>query len=336
MYRLCASSCVVVGAGLVLAAGSGAYGQLDPNFPGYQMKVPGVRVGLATNNANAQVWDSDLANWTNPLMMNRVKTTFAFGECFGGGMLSDLKTNAAAAGDDFSGTSASQWNEFATYRGAAGKPSDWVDTYNAASWGLAAPRHDTTASGAWRNDPYGTGAGNLGWEHAQWQENGAGAANKLNDSARDHRYAILWSGSPNGIDWDQLNTAYALLTTPILGYNYDPTKVYILAGQGIADPNVPAGLMGAPNLIPATPGNLQATLGGLAGLNNMDQLFFLANDHGVIDINGMTHIQPKWDQDYEPEWTPEWGNIPQSWIPTPGSGVVLALAGLAAMRRRRA
>jgi len=331
---------VIAGSLALGASWSSARGDLAPNFPPYKSKagapIAGIKVGLASNAAGAYVWDTDLAAWTNPLMVNRVQTSFAFGQCFGGGMIENLRANAAAAGSNFSATSASQWNEFATYRGAAGQTADWVDTYIAGSWGLLAPRHDTTASDAWRNDPYGSAGNNLGWERAQWMDNGTGAANKLNDFGRDNRYAILWSGSPNAIDWNQLEVAYSLLTLPIIGYNYDPSKVFILAGMGVGDAGLPPALAGVPNLLPATPMLLQATLAGMAMLGAADQLLFMANDHGVINILGKSYEQPKWSEDEPPNWDPEWGNIPSSWLPTPGTGILLALAGMLGARRRRA
>jgi len=320
----------------VASLASTAQAQLDPLFPAYRSKnlapIAGIKVGLAAQGG-AVVWDTDLANWTNPLMNNQVKTSFAFGQCFGGGMLENLQVNAAAAGSNFSGTSASQWNEFAFYRRPGG--ADWVDTYTTGSWGVFAPRHDTTASSAWSNDPFGSAGGNLGWEHAQWLANAAGNTIKLNDAARNNRYAILWSGQPNNIDWDQLQNMYTLLTLPVIGYNYNPQNVFVLAGNGAADAGVPAGLAGVANLMAATPINLQMTLGGMANLGAMDQLFFLANDHGVININGITHVQPKWDGYETPDWDYEWGHIPQSWLPTPGTTALLGLAaGLMARRRR--
>lgn len=308
-----------------------AHAQLDPNFPNYKSKnaapIPGIRVGMAAQN-NATVWDTDLANWTNPLMQNQVKTTFAFGQCFGGGMIEDLRNNAAAVNSDFSGTSASQWNEFAFYPRPGG--TDWVDEYiNAAA---PAPRADTIASNAWLNDPFGTAPGKLGWEHGQWQHVGAGNAVKLNDAAMANRYAILWSGDPNNTDWAQLSAMYTRLT---VGYGYNANKVYILAGAGAADPLLPPALIAAPNLSAATPNNLQMTLGGMNNLGAMDQLFFLANDHGVININGVTHRQPKRDGYNMPDYDPEWGHIPQSWIPAPGTTAFLAISAALATRRRR-
>lgn len=316
---------------LGLSCAAVSHAQLDPMFPVYKSKnaapIAGIRVGMAAQG-NATVWDTDLANWTNPLMMNQVKTTFAFGQCFGGGMIEDLRNNAAAANSDFSGTSAAQWNEFAFYPRPGG--TDWVDEYIAAA--APAPRVDTIASNAWLNDPFGTAPGKLGWEHAQWQSVGAGNAMKLNDAAQANRYAILWSGDPNNTDWAQLSAMYTRLT---VGYGYNANKIHILAGMGAADPLLPPALLAAPNLSAATPMNLQMTLGGMNNLGAMDQLFFLANDHGVININGITHRQPKRDGYNQPDYDPEWGHIPQSWIPTPGTTALLMMgAGLASRRRR--
>jgi hypothetical protein len=317
---------------LGLSLASYASAQLDPNFPVYKSKnaapIAGIKVGLAAQN-NATVWDTDLAMWTNPLMVNQVKTTFAFGQCFGGGMIEDLRNNAAAANSDFSGTSAAQWNEFAFYPRPGG--TDWVDQYTIAA--APAPRADTIASNAWLNDPFGTAPGNLGWEHAQWQSVGAGNAVKLNDAAANNRYAILWSGDPNNTDWNQLSAMYNQLT---VGYGYNANNIHILAGAGAADPLLPPALALAPNLRSATPNNLQMTLGGMNNLGAMDQLFFLANDHGVININGVTHRQPKRDGYNMPDNDPIWGHIPQSWVPAPGTTAFLIMSAGLATRRRRA
>jgi hypothetical protein len=347
-----------------------ALAQLPAGFPATVNMPAAARVGLATNAANTQIWDSDLANWTNPLMANGVRTTFAFGQCFGGGMLDRLQANAAANGRAFSGTSASSWNEFAYYRGAGGAASDWVDTYTAASWGLFAPRHDTTAGGAWRNDPFGTAPGQRAMETAQYRENGAGGALTLSSSPRANRYAVLYSGGPNAIDWDQLNTMYTLLTTPIVGYNYDPSKIFILSGNGVGDAGyagLPGGsaLLTAPNVLPADKMLLQNTLAGMAGLNGNDQLLFLANDHGVIQAPGGRILRvPKRESDY-PSYPPSYQPLPgypgstmgdlgymfdlsdpMNWqvradfaqyqvTPTPGALALLGLGTLIGTRRRR-
>lgn len=259
-----------------------ALAQLPVGFPNTVNLPVGVKVGLAAQDG--VVWNTDLAAWSNPLMANQVEMTYAFGECFGGGMLDSLQANAAAANDDFSGTSASQWNQFAIYRGTAGKAADWVDTYTAGQAPApGAPRHDTTAGDAWLNDPYGTAPLQLSWETAQYRENAAGGAITLTDMAVANRYAILWSGQPNNIDWDQLNTEYDLLTAT---YNYKPANIFVLAGTGLpgATAALPAGsaLLTAPNLTNALINILHLDLTSLTNLDDEDQVLFWANDHGVI------------------------------------------------------
>src|SRR5207248_3067341 len=131
---------------------------------------------------------------------------------------------------------------------------------------------------------------------------------------------------------------------------------------------LPAGsaLLNAPNVLPATAMLLQNSLGGMAGLNANDQLFFLANDHSVLQAPGGRILRvPKRDNDY-PSYPPSYQPLPgypdstigdldymfdlsnpNDWqvrpdfaqyivTPTPGSLAMLGLASLIAGRRRRA
>jgi len=289
--------------------------QLPAGYPAAVNCPPGVNVGLATS-LGAPVWSSDLANWTQPLMQNQVETTFAFGECFGGGMLDPLQANAAAAADDFSGTSACQYNQLASYPTAA-TPTDWVYGYTGYQSGAGPDRADTTAGQAWLGDGYSTAPGNLGWETAQYRDNLNGGPVKLTDVPAANRYAVLWAGQPNMIDWDQLDEEYDTLTSPAFGWK--AANIYVLAGAGAFA--VPAGLLVGANVQPATAANLQLLLtspGGLdATLDDNDQFFFMAADHGVVQgLGGAAVVVPR--------WTPSSTNNPPPYMPSSypyGSGL---------------
>jgi hypothetical protein len=368
----------------------------DPVFPAFvQQPMTAVnpmnpnreRSGLATKpGALLPIWDHDLANMVRPLAGAGVQLNFAFGQCFGGGMIDDMLGVAGDAlrpgvgGNNLTATSASRWDEFSWYRrpvAMGGVNRDWVDTHNNAMLPVA-PSFERMAYNAFRNDPWGTSLvaprGNEGrFETAQWGQRGA-ASGANNLTTRNNRYAVLYSGDPNAIDWEQLGTAYTRLT---VNYGYNPADIFLVADAGFA--SIPAGnpLRNAMTGIPAANG-IPATLGDLNNLfaltlNNLnanDQLYFLANDHGVLQTQQM---QPgcwmrvpkrpgegspgQWPSELPPapsspgsqylgsitemfdidpltgSWTVK-PSYEQYYVPTPGS-MTLAGLGLLALSRRR-
>lgn len=307
---------LIAGAAIALsiadAAAARQSGPASPPFPAFAdqslvmpvMGGPPERAGLATKNANiAPIWDHDLAAWSAPIAMAGAQLSFAFGQCFGGGMLDNLKNLGAG---DISATSASRWDEFAWYPrplAQGGINKDWADVYldKLASAAGPGPLYRDLADHAYKNDPWGTFAGaprgnEAARETAQWAERGfLPGFLAPDDQARNNRYAVLYSGEPNAVDRAQLNRAFQILTNPA-GLNYRRDRIYVVAGNGALEP-LPAGagdiydpVNGVPmaNRLDATPADLQNLLTvTLAGLGAADQLLFFANDHGVLQTSRM-------------------------------------------------
>lgn len=321
------------------------------------------RSGLATNGAlAAPIWAEDLRAMAAPLALKKVQMNFSFSQCFGGGMIERLTT--LPGGAKITASSASQWNEFAWYPGGGKK--DWARAHIDALAGAAAsPAVDTYINGAYINDDYGVVRSVPPWEHAQFQETPAAGAGKLTDKAMGNRHAILYSGEPNAIDKAQISDLYAtLLAAP---YNYPAANIRVVYGNGLApmapspvDQFVPGDLPGIPmgNIVSATFGDLTGVFAGMGGLGENDQLFFFANDHGVVQADFMkkwmriprrpSSQQPPTSSpsdpygqlmgmfDFsgsEPQPLPEWAEY---YVPTPGAFALLGLSGIFAAKRRRA
>ncbi len=338
-------------------------------------------VGLSTS-AGAPIWDDFFAINQQPLADMGINMTYAFGTCFGGGMVQDIVQLPQAANPNvrINATSAAKWYQPAYYPqlprvpappvGPNNSNSDWVDWYVEMSRpgrGIAggAPTHQESAVNAWWNDPFGTTNNPIvthgpdepaGSEEAQFRETVPGLANAL-DHTRDpqgaHRFAVLYSGKPNAFDQRQILAAYDMLTN---GYGYNVADIYVLYGNGPGA--LPVG--SAPNLagrvFPATLNfftwaitNIQ-TVEATSANPQLDQFFFLANDHGTAWNDLMSPDRSRY---LDVPKTPggvyqgtqgiggfgpltDWSTLPY-YVPTPP---VLMLMGLGivggASRRRRA
>lgn len=391
LQTLIATCSTALAVGSAAAAPFPLPGTGDPAFPAFApqpVPMPGrnpERSGLSTKLGALQpVWDHDLAAMVAPLAAAGTQLNFAFGQCFGGGMIDNLVS--IGGGADLTATSASRWDEFAYYRrpiAIGGVDTDWVDTHIDAEL-PASPTIERIAYNAYRNDPWGVSPvaprGNeRRLETAQWGQVAAAAGTRTLDTKVDaNRYAVLYSGQPQAEDWEQLELQFDVLTNV---YNYDPANIFVVAAAGFA--SIPAGnllrdpIAGIPaaNGMPATVDDLDSLLTvTLGGLGMDDQLFFLANDHGVLQTGMMQPgcwIQaPKRPGDLpEPELPPElppaspggysppgqylgslteifdiqpdqqfWQVRPswsQNYIPTPGTAVLLSVVPLTLHRRRR-
>ncbi|MCW5754956.1 MAG: hypothetical protein KIT24_09655 [Phycisphaeraceae bacterium] len=331
--------------------------------PGPPPKVSQWHVGLSTS-AGKPIWDDELANYAKPLAMAGVKMAYGFGQCFGGGMIQDL----VALGGDISATSATKWSRPAYYREstppAAAAPVrpglafaavannhnyDWVDSYIQANGGGA--NHLNAANDAWRYDPFGTnpatnrGPNEMGGiEFGQFGQTAAGAAAGFNHGvAAANKFAILYSGKPNAIDGEQIVDAWNMLVGV---YGYMPANIQVLYGAGVAPVGAPAAMVG--QTVAATDVNMMIAYANLGGLTAMDQLFFLANDHGTAwnDLMGNRNRfyldVPKTPSQWSPsqgldQYGPDtnWSTVPY-YVPTPGTATLLAIGAMLTTRRRRA
>jgi len=328
-------------------------------------------VGLASAAGNVPVWDRDLANIVKPFAASGVDLSFAFSQCYGGGMISDLMALPAASGNlnaRIAATSAVKWNQAASYpkgflvdrrvpllTGAAVVKDhffDWADSYITYSPNNTALGN---ANNARRTNPLGSNAGAAAGnvdqgpvervsrsEVEQYDSTNAAADNIIHNTvAANKRFAILWSGQPNDVDAAQISREYNQLI--VNGYNNN--NIRIMFGTGAADP-VAATLPGAALVRAATKDNLALLLDTTVGtfgsvLVANDQLFFFANDHGTA-----------WHPDMPPNmWieTPKYGgesNLPYlpgdldgptlpPLVPTPGAALIFGVAGIFAARRRR-
>ncbi len=364
--RITVSFALALFAGAAQAAPMGTPLVPFPAFvpvPPKGMGMPGEnKSGLATNGAlAAPIWAADLAMMAGPLAMNKVTMNFSFSQCFGGGMIQPLTT--LAGGAKITASSASQWNEFAWYPGVATK--DWARAHIDALMGaVAAPAVDTYINGAFINDDYGAVKSTPAWEHAQFQESPVGAGAGTLTSAAGMKKAILYSGDPNAIDKQQIIDLFNVLKAAPYGYAAADITVVYGNGQAAAAPSgvnelLPAdfGEM-AVTIKPATKADLTAVFAGLGGLGMNDQLFFFANDHGVVQADFMkkwmrvprrpgSSSPPPYSPgnpygqllgmfDFsgaEPEPLPEFAEF---YVPTPGALALVGLSGILAAKRRRA
>lgn len=334
------------------------------------------KVGLATN-AGMPVWDADLAAMARGLARGGTKMAFGFGTCYGGGMTQNLAALGAEVGGGavtLTATSASRWNEPAFYPDGlvanrarpgltAARPAndhyyDWVDSYVDSFAGAA--NAINAAENGWRHDPFGSNPTvdqgptevTRARENAQYRQTNA-AARGFNHMmpAQANKYAILWSGQPEAPDRAQLVRQY----NQLIAQGYAAANISVLVGAGAADGI--AGMLPAGTLVQQATGvNLQGVFTGLAGLTAMDQLYFLANDHGTawnanMPINRWVEM-PKlpvypsgsggssgsgtlpYDLENMPSGGDFVGYFGQYYVPTPGT-LALFGTGVAAVARRR-
>ncbi len=259
------------------------------------------KVGLASN-AGVPVWDADLAMMARGIARGGTKMAFAFGTCYGGGMTQNLAALGLEAGGGavtLTATSAARWNEPAWYpeglaalrarpglttaRPANDHAYDWVDSYVDSFAGAATAI--MAAENGWRHDPFGSnpvvdqGPNEVlrARENAQYRQTNVAARGFSHMMpAQANKYAILWSGQPAAPDRDQMVRQY----NQLIAQGYAAANISVLVGAGAADGIV--GMLPAGTVVQqATAANLQGVFTGLAGLTAMDQLFFLANDHGT-------------------------------------------------------
>jgi len=364
----------------VLGAFAAAEGQTvipDPaRNKGTLMGVPW-KVGLATNNG-VPVWDEDLALMVRGIARGGTTMAFGFGTCYGGGMTQNLAALGAEVGGgavSLTATSASRWNEPAWYPEglaanrrrpllAAARPVndhfyDWVDSYVDSFAGASTAI--SAAENGWRHDPFGSnpgvdqGPGEVlrARENAQYRQMNAAARNLQHMApAQANKYAVLWSGQPEAPDRDQLVRQY----NQLIAQGYAAANISVLVGAGALDGI--AGMLPAGTVLQgATKVNLQGVFTGLAGLTAMDQLYFLANDHGTawnanMPVNRWVEM-PKlpvypsgsggssgggtlpYDLENMPAGGDFLGYFGQYYVPAPGSLVLLGMGVVTAARRKR-
>ncbi|MFA6046285.1 MAG: hypothetical protein WC718_14975 [Phycisphaerales bacterium] len=303
-------------AALSLVLASGAFAQnTPPTIRPFDVMPNQWRVGLAGNDGTP-IWGDALANMVTPIAQNGTKIAFAFGQCYGGGMLTNLSTiNAGPNGVaiNISATSASSWHQTAWYpapiNGVSVRPGltgantpndhsyDWVDSYVDHFGGNVTA--SAAADLAWTFDPFGTNVGPVNAagrvdrgpvervrarEIAQYFNVGTGGT--LTHNVQTNKQAILYSGKPNAADADQMSQAWASLRAD----GYAAANIHVLFGAGW-DPLNPNAIV---NMLPlaarnqaieATENNLANTIANIGAIANLDQLFFLSNDHGTARNN---------------------------------------------------
>lgn len=301
-----------------LALAAGAFAQnTPPTTRPFDMMPNQWQVGLATNNG-APIWGANLAGLATPLAQSGTKLAFAFGQCYGGGMLTNLSAIAPVPNGpaiNISATSASSWHQSAWYRapingvpvapGLLGANTindhsyDWVDSY-VDHFSGAVPA-SAAADNAWAFDPFNTNTGPVNAagrvdrgpveqlrarEIAQYYNAGAGGTLVHQPPAQANKYAILYSGVPNAVDADQIGNAWNRLIAD--GYAAGNIQVLFGAGWNPANPNAIVGMLplAARNqALQATENNLINAFAAVGNLGASDQLFFLANDHGTARNN---------------------------------------------------
>lgn len=304
-----------LGAALSLALAASAQNNTPPTTRPFAVMPAQWRVGLAGYD-DVPVWGDAVANMATPIAQRGTKIAFAFGQCFGGGMLTNvagINPLMNGPGLNVSATSASSWHQTAWYpapmNGVAVRPGlsgantpndhsfDWVDSY-VDQFGGNTPA-SVAADLAWAHDPFGTNVGPVNAagrvergpierararETAQYYNVGAGGA--LTHNVQNNKQAILYSGKPNAIDADQIGQAWARLRAD----GYAAGNIHVLFGAGW-DPQNPDAIV---NQLPlaarnqaqeANLNNLANTFLAISNIQNLDQLFFLSNDHGTARNN---------------------------------------------------
>lgn len=298
--------------GLALAAHAQ---NVPPTVRPYDVKPNQWQVGLAGHDNNP-IWGEAFANMAAPIAQRGTKMAFAFGQCFGGGMLTNLAgINPLMNGPalNVSATSASSWHQSAWYpapiNGVSVQPGitgantpndhsyDWVDSY-VDQFGGPVPS-SAAADGAWTFDPFGTNVGAVNApgrvdrgpvERARAREISqyfnVGTGGTLTHNVQNNKQAILYSGKPNAIDADQIGNAWDSL----IADGYAAGNIHVLFGAGW-NPQNPDAIVG---MLPVAARNQaqEANFTNLANVftaltlaPNLDQLFFLSNDHGTARNN---------------------------------------------------
>jgi hypothetical protein len=269
---------------------------------------------------------------------------------------------------------------------------DWADQYIAVSGGATAA--DTATGRAWQRDHFALGGAARGPDEAgrfiggavqakletgQYRESAAGAGNAFKHNTNAVKTAILYSGQPGGhttpagqnawtplggqspeqrpgnanIDAGQIVDMWNVL----IANGYAAGDIQVVFGNGALPAGAPAAMMG--RVVAATLPNLRTAFMNIGNLDQGDQFFFFANDHGTARNAAMPADRwlnvPKspWGLPWHPQspspgspsglerYLPDandpflgWAADPY-YVPTPGTLVLAALGGLVAARRRR-
>ena len=249
---------------------------------------------MLIDNDFAGVKDEELASWIKTAQgagEPRFSLICTFVQCFGGGFLHELKTQAVPW---FGANSASKYFEPATYCEVAGNPANGR-SYYAWAWKMAAgpPAPPHPDDRAITDDAYNNRvpANIQDLQHAQYQNCCPHGPPPEPLHCKAHNYAILFSGMPGVMDQQDVSDIYAVLNGAAPGgYGYPAEDICILYGDG----TTPGGVAWTVNEA-ATGTNLHDVLTGpalpghwrlqkkLADIPGPTQVFFWAGDHGGVD-----------------------------------------------------
>jgi hypothetical protein len=224
-------------------------------------------------NGGGSIRDDDFAGLIKGLLIkngksNALDAKFFFQECFGGGMLNDLK---GALGDEVKwvGGSASRADEV-SWGQEGSKPGDFWTMVLTPQLSNSKQTVAQAITNAIKNDQ--AGPGNKGGisppEHGVLVTANGGGDIKLKDPAAKSYHAILWAGLTNGARFaNDIRNMQNVLQTAWKGANFTITTLF---GNGST--------LGT---IAATRDNLVKTLAALAKVMNPNEEFvFYASDHG--------------------------------------------------------
>ncbi|ALM75088.1 hypothetical protein [Thermococcus barophilus] len=250
------------------------------------------------SSSGGYIYDWQLANMIHMWIANRTgyaNMVFIFNQCFGGGMIDDLKEKLKGTGDA-AFLSASRHNEASWGLADGYTPSSWPEMAKRgfkkpegyypkevgeelARTGKDAPTMREIARRAEQQDPRGP-YGLDSKETPQYTSIGKGDSIKIGKKADGSdvasRHAILFAGNANAKrHWNNLDRAYKALKK----HGFTDTDIIVLAGNGKTMPggtNVPGYVDG--------PGTKKALYEAIVNvskkMNKNEQLVFWVSDHG--------------------------------------------------------
>jgi hypothetical protein len=272
--------------------------------PGDQSTVPGQHSGLVTW-IGPNLDDVQFANLTkmrinaNQQAYGAIPLVYAFGECFGGGMIDEL--DAAIAANPISIVTAAFFNQRAIYPEDAGNHMDFMRAYINAI--LASPNISAqgVAAQASADDPWGwNGKPNpprsnleiLGAETPEYYSKNNGDHIDLERDPSEVNSVIIWAGQPELEDDHQA----ARLILALVDLGFDPENIVALfaSGRPANSPDLVSTMQalykfdppawGQSHLRPATRAEFDNVLKSWALPRNpfapINLYFFISLDHG--------------------------------------------------------
>jgi hypothetical protein len=314
---------------------------------GDQRTQPGQHSGLV--GWTGDIDDQTFAQQTQAAIVNaggylKEPLVYVFGECYGGGMIDDLRLKVVL--NPMSIVTAAFFNQKANYPSRPGNGTDFVQAYINALNALPVNNNNTAqqlAAQAATDDPYGWSANPnparqgepMGLETPEYYSQVRGDGISLQRPAGEVNTVILWAGQPEVDDDIQLSQLIGTLLA--LGYSKDNIVVFFGAGRysGAQGFSRVAATMQANNFDPthlrvADPADFNNVLRGWAfpaNVNNPPQFFFfLADDHGCNNAfmnqeKGGNGLPGQHGGGPVPTGGPDpWGNDGGSQLPQPPRG----------------